>query len=206
MYDYIKGVLVFKNVSQNSTMTVECNGVGYLINASQRTLNMFETNEEVKIYTTLIHKEDTMNLCGFGTKEDRDIFNILQSVSGVGMKSSLVLLNEFSGCELINAVINEDHSLISRAKGIGPKLAKKIIIELKDKLINLQTKTPVIIEESKPEGVKDEALQEAQAVLLSLGYTQEEIKKAFEYIFKTEKCQTAEDVLKNALQYLSSNF
>ena len=79
MYDYIKGILVFKNVSQNSTMTVECNGVGYLINASQRTLNQFETNEEVKIYTTLIHKEDTMNLCGFGTKEDRDIFNILQS-------------------------------------------------------------------------------------------------------------------------------
>ena len=49
MYDYIKGILVFKNVSQNSTMTVECNGVGYLINASQRTLNQFETNEEVKI-------------------------------------------------------------------------------------------------------------------------------------------------------------
>ena len=122
------------------------------------------------------------------------------------MKSSLVLLNEFSGCELINAVINEDYSLISRAKGIGPKLAKKIILELKDKLINLQTKTPVIIEETKPAGVKDEALQEAQAVLLSLGYTQEEIKKAFEYIFKSEKCKTAEDVLKNALQYLSSNF
>ena len=67
-----------------------------------------------------------MSLCGFLRKEDRDIFNILQSVSGVGMKMALTLLDEFSGFDLISAVIKEDSKLIATAKGIGPKLAQKI--------------------------------------------------------------------------------
>jgi len=206
MYDYIKGTYISKNESGSATMTVECGGIGYLLNVTGRTLSAFNLKDEVKVYVTLIHKEDSMSLCGFAAKEDRDIFNILQSVSGVGMKSSLVLLNEFTGCELINAVINEDYSLMSRAKGIGPKLAKKIIIELKDKLINLQNKAPIILEAQRPANIEESFLQETQAVLLSLGYTQDEIKKSVNHSLKNHECKTAEDVLKFSLQYLSSNY
>ncbi len=206
MYDYIKGLLVKKMTGNNSCITVECNNIGYLINTTERTLNSLDTlNTNVKIYISLIHKEDAMSLCGFLTREDRDIFNTLQSVSGVGMKSSLILLNEFSGYELINAVINEDASMISRAKGIGPKLAKKIILELKDKLINLQNKTPIEITQEKNNAVDNSILQEAQAVLLSFGYTQDEIKKAIKYSIQNSEYKTSEDILKISLQYLSSN-
>ncbi len=102
------------------------------------------------------------------------------TVSGVGMKVALVLLDEFSGCDLISVVIRGDFKELSRAKGIGPKLAQKIILELKDKLINWQKTTPIDISDINLEvkEVSDEAITEAQAVLLSLGYSVNEAKNA----------------------------
>ena len=86
-----------------------------------------------------------MSLCGFLHKEDRDIFNILTSVSGVGAKMALTLLDEFDSSELIGFVIEGNYKELTRAKGVGPKLAQKIILELKDKLMNYQTKEPIKI-------------------------------------------------------------
>ena len=207
MYDYIKGKLVSQNIRNGCSIVVECNNIGYLINTPERVIHSLdEQQDNVKIYLSLIHKEDSMSLCGFLTKEDRDIFNILQSVSGVGVKSSLVLLNEFSGCELINAVINEDDTLLSRAKGIGAKLAKKIIIELKDKLINLQNIEVLSKEIDNVTILSDSIRKEAAAVLLSLGYTSEEIKKSVKYVLNNTECKNSEDLLKYSLQYLSSNY
>ena len=145
-----------------------------------------------------------MSLCGFLHKEDRDIFNILQSVSGVGMKMALTLLDEFSGFDLISAVIKEDSKLISTAKGIGPKLAQKIIIELKDKLINWQKNTPINIKPTNDIGVSDDCIFETQSVLLSLGYSIDEAKKALEYSSQNCKKQNnSEELLKLSLEYLS---
>ena len=129
MYDYIKGILIFKN---SDTAVIENNGIGYkfLIN-SRTSATLDEINSEIKLYTKLIHKEDIMYLAGFKQKEDRAVFDILTSVSGIGTKVGMVLLDEFSGSELINAVLEGDYKLISRAKGVGPKLAQKIILELK---------------------------------------------------------------------------
>ena len=110
MFDYIKGKLVSKLPSQTkgATMVVENNGMGYLINTTARSLSLAGEDEaDIKVYTTLIHREDAMLLCGFLNREDRDIFNILLSVSGVGMKVALVLLDEFSGYDLISAVITK---------------------------------------------------------------------------------------------------
>ena len=94
-----------------------------------------------------------MLICGFKQKEDRAIFDILTSVSGIGTKVGMVLLDEFSGSELINAVLEGDYKLISRAKGVGPKLAQKIILELKEKIIdalNLEDITPEELDASAP--------------------------------------------------------
>lgn len=205
MYDYFWGKLISKNSIINTTVVVECNGIGYLINVNTRTLNEIpQVGEQVKLYVSLIHKEDSMNLCGFMHKEDRDIFNILQSVSGVGMKMALTLLDEFSGFELISAVIKEDFKLISTAKGIGPKLAQKIIIELKDKLVNWQKNTPINVNQNSEIQVSSECLLEVQTVLLSLGYSIDEAKKAIEYSSKIcQKTNEAEEILKLSLEFLA---
>ena len=205
MYDYFLGKLVSKTSTTAATVTVECSSIGYLININSRTFSELpQIGEQVKLFVSLVHKEDSMNLCGFLHKEDRDIFNILQSVSGVGMKMALTLLDEFSGFDLISAVIKEDSKLISTAKGIGPKLAQKIIIELKDKLINWQKNTPINISTSKGAEISDDCIFETQSVLLSLGYSTDEAKKALEYSSENcEKLNNSEELLKISLEYLS---
>ena len=205
MYDYFFGKLVSKTSATTTTAVIDCNGIGYLININSRTVSELpQIGETVKLYVSLIHREDTMSLCGFLHKEDRDIFNILQSVSGVGMKMALTLLDEFSGFDLISAVIKEDSKLISTAKGIGPKLAQKIIIELKDKLINWQKNTPVTVRTNTDKEISTDCTLEAQGVLLSLGYSVEEAKKAIEFAAtKCEKNDSAEELIKHSLEFLA---
>ena len=97
MYDYIKGIFAGKNSSSKGFfLTIENNGIGYLVEVMSRDFSAVEkTGEEGKLYTILLHREDKMALCGFLHKEDRDIFSILTSVSGVGSKMALTLLDEF---------------------------------------------------------------------------------------------------------------
>lgn len=200
MYDYIKGTLENKsNTSKGTFLTVETYGIGYLLETTNRDFS--QANEgEIKIYTVLLHREDKMCLCGFLRKEDRDIFNILTSVSGVGAKMALTLLDEFEASELIGFVIDGNYKEITRAKGVGPKLAQKIILELKDKLMNYQTKEPIKI--SSAVKVDDSAVEDAQMVLVSLGYERKEIQDAISKAVADKKT-TAEEILKEALKILS---
>jgi len=116
---------------------------------------------------------------------------------------ALLLLDEFESCELISLVINGDFKELTRAKGVGPKLAQKIILELKDKLINLQNTLPIALS-SHVEVQDEQALQDAQTVLISLGYEREEIKKALSHAMTfVKQPATAENVLKEALRILS---
>ena len=145
-----------------------------------------------------------MSLCGFLHKEDRDIFNILTSVSGVGSKMALTLLDEFESSELIGFVIDGNYKEITRAKGVGPKLAQKIILELKDKLMNYQTKEPIKITSITPAKVDNQAVEDAQMVLVSLGYERAEIQDAISkaVVLLNDKA-SAEEILKEALKILS---
>ena len=122
MYDYLKGQLVSKQINsyRGTHIVLDVNNVGYLINTGIRTVEKL-LEGEVKIYVSLSHKEDSMSLTGFITKEERDIFNILQSVSGIGVKLALLILDEFSISELIDIMIREDFKELSRAKGVGAK-------------------------------------------------------------------------------------
>lgn len=207
MFDYIKGILAYKTGVKGTFLTIETNGIGYLVEITARDFSVLgETGSDIKIYTILLHKEDNMSLCGFLQKEDRDIFKILTSVSGVGPKMALMLLDEFESCELISLVIKGDYKELTRAKGVGPKLAQKIIIELKDKLINLQNALPISLSsEIKIQGAQGEqAIQDAQTVLISLGYEREEIKKALSNAMAFVKNQAnAEEILKESLKILS---
>lgn len=204
MYDYIKGILANKtNTSKGTFLTVETAGIGYLLEVSTRDFNE-ATGDEIKIYTVLVHREDKMSLCGFLHKEDRDIFNILTSVSGVGLKMALTLLDEFESSELIGFVIDGNYKEITRAKGVGPKLAQKIILELKDKLMNYQTKEPIKISSIKPSQVDNQAVEDAQMVLVSLGYERKEIQDAISKSLATLSDKaSAEEILKESLKILS---
>lgn len=204
MYDYIKGILANKtNTNKGTFLTVETAGIGYLLEVSTRDFNE-ATGDEIKIYTVLVHREDKMSLCGFLHKEDRDIFNILTSVSGVGLKMALTLLDEFESSELIGFVIDGNYKEITRAKGVGPKLAQKIILELKDKLMNYQTKEPIKISSIKPSQVDNQAVEDAQMVLVSLGYERKEIQDAISKALTTLSDKaSAEEILKESLKILS---
>lgn len=206
MFDYINGILSHKQQTQKGALaTVETGGIGYLVEITNRTLSMLGAiGANIKIYTCLLHREDNMSLCGFLQREDREIFKILTSVSGVGPKMALMLLDEFESFELISLVIKGDFKELTRAKGVGPKLAQKIILELKDKLINMQNSITVTLSDNVE--IKDEqAIQDTQNVLISLGYSREEIKKALTKAIPFVKNQTnAEEILKETLQILST--
>ena len=205
MYDYIKGILANKsNTSKGTYMTVEAGGIGYLFETTSRDFNE-ACDGDIKIYTVLIHKEDRMSLCGFLHREDRDIFNILTSVSGVGSKMALTLLDEFESSELIGFVIDGNYKEITRAKGVGPKLAQKIILELKDKLMNYQSKEPIKITSITNIKVDNQAVEDAQMVLVSLGYERKEIQDAISKAVATFNDKvSAEEILKEALKILSA--
>lgn len=202
MFDYFKGYVSDKRKTSKGTfVTVDVGGVGYLLEVTERDFLNIQVNEEnlQKLYVLLIHREDVMTLYGFLNKETRDIFQILISVSGVGAKMALALLNEFDACDVISLVIEGDFKELTRAKGVGPKLAQKIILELKDKL--MKTEIPMASNSMLP---KTQAVDDTKSVLISLGYEDKEIEDALAKILPTiEDKSNSEEVLRKALTCLS---
>ena len=202
MFDYIKGFLSDKKkTSKGDFITLETSGVGYLLEVTERDFSAFNISDEQKskFYLSLIHREDVMALYGFSAKETRDIFQILLSVSGVGSKMALALLNEFDTCDLISLVIDGNFKELTRAKGVGPKLAQKIILELKDKL--MKTELPHSSNSNIPQ---TPALNDTQAILLSLGYEEKEIETALNNIIhQVDDPSNPEEILRKALTCLS---
>lgn len=200
MFDYLKGILTDKNFPY---CTIEVNGVGYRLLTNQRTLqNIGEINDEVKIYTKLIHKEDSMTLCGFKNRQDRVIFDTLTSVSGIGTKVALALLAEFETNELINLIVAQDHKTISRTKGIGAKMAQKIVLEIKDKLAKLDV-VPYVIEKISNTKVSSDTICQVATILESLGYSKNEYQGAIETALTQLDKDSEEDLLKEVLKILS---
>ena len=210
MFDYLKGTIISKQINsyRGTHIVLEVNNIGYLINTGKSTIERIqEETNQIKIYVSLQHKEDIMSLTGFITREERDIFNILQSVSGIGVKLALLILDEFSISELVDIMIREDFKELSRAKGVGTKVAQKIILELKDKLINWSNVTPTDISDIQTiKEIEQDAIIEVQSVLISLGYSANEAKNAIKEVLNYKKEYTkTEDILKYALEYLSRN-
>ena len=201
MYDYLKGLPTDKRKTDKGTfVTIDVVGIGYLLEITERDFINFSLSDTnpVKYYVHLTHREDAMNLYGFSNKETRDIFQILLSVSGVGAKMAIALLNEFDACDLITLVIDGNFKELTRAKGVGPKLAQKIILELKDKLMKTdlpRTACPL---------PQSQAMTDAQSVMLSLGYDDKEVEDALSKVVSTlEDDSNPEEILRKALTCLS---
>ena len=206
MYDYLKGILTYSNSGAKGYFaTVEIAGIGYRVELTERDFyNLPENNSELKIFTVLIHKEDKMALCGFLKREERDIFNILTSVSGVGLKMALTLINSFEISTLIGLVLDGNYKELTRAKGVGPKLAQKIILELKDKLTNYGDTQQVKISKTSSTIEFSQNIDDAVQVLTSLGYVRDEISDAMnKAMSRLDANAPAEEILKDAVTLLS---
>ncbi len=203
MYSYIKGTL--EEVSED-LIVVENNGIGYNIRISARMLDALPARgEQVKIYTYLYVKEDAFSLFGFPSRDELEMFKLLINVSGIGPKGGLAVLSVLSANDLRFAIVAEDAKTISKAPGIGSKTAKRLIIELKDK-IDLEAVIETGFEEMETPAAggnsNNRIRKEASEALVALGYSATEASKVLSGIEITE-VDDVERVLKAALKNMA---
>jgi|LGOV01.1.fsa_nt_gb Holliday junction DNA helicase RuvA len=199
MYHYVKGLLVKKNIS---SIIVENNNIGYEVFTSMQTISEFEENSDVKVYTRLIIKDEEMILIGFSSKLELEVFEMLKTVSGVGIKSALSILNSMSLNHLITCVLDEDFKTLTIAPGIGKKSAQRIIIELKDKFSkkyhdNIDDTMAIdsLVNESFSSKRND-----VKSALQSLGYSSGEINNVIKQLDLDK--MDIEDLIKEGLKLL----
>ena len=203
MYSYIKGTL--EEVSED-LIVVENNGIVYNIRISARMLDALPARgEQVKIYTYLYVKEDAFSLFGFPSRDELEMFKLLINVSGIGPKGGLAVLSVLSANDLRFAIVAEDAKTISKAPGIGSKTAKRLIIELKDK-IDLEAAIETGFEEMETPAAggnsNNRIRKEASEALVALGYSATEASKVLSGIEITE-VDDVESVLKAALKNMA---
>ena len=162
MYSYIKGIIEEIDLDY---IVIENNNIGYKINVSSNTIKNLTLGESYKIYTKLIVREDDMSLCGFFTKEEMNMFELLTSVSKIGPKVGLSTLSFLTPSQINGYILTEDVAKLSKVPGIGKKTAERIILELKDKIDKLN----VSYEETLIENVSTSSKDEGIDALLSLG-------------------------------------
>ena len=194
MYAYIDGKLVFKCPAY---VVIDAGGVGYHINISLHTYSFLGDAERCKLFTWLHVKEDAHTLYGFADEGERRLFLHLISISGIGPNTGRMMLSSITPDEIQTAIINGNVSLIQRIKGIGPKSAQRIILELQDKLRKEGPDTLTVMPLNKT--VKDEAL----SALVMLGFARNTAEKVLEQeINKNAGILTVEQLIKLALKSL----
>lgn len=182
---------------------MDCGFMGYNIFVPGNVIEHCRLGDEVKLYTYMSVREDAMNLFGFLTKDELNIFKLLITVNGIGPKGALSILTIMSPNDLRFAVMSEDSKLISKAQGVGTKTAQKVILELKDKLKIEDTffvgQEDSMLVGSDVTGRDSSIVKEAVEALVALGYSQTE---ALKVIKKSDlsACERAEDVIKIALK------
>ncbi len=199
MFAYLKGKITYKTPTH---VYLECNGVAYFVNISLTTFSQIENAEDVKLYTHLVVREDAHTLYGFFSEEEKNMFLHLISVSGVGPNTARLVLSSMSTHEFQKAIIQEDVRLIQSIKGIGPKSAQRLILELKDKLKKspLQDGMDVSVLHNGHSTVMTE---EALAALGMLGFQKASAEKAVQKALKdNHQIQSVEELIKMSLKNL----
>lgn len=180
---------------------IECGGVGYACRTTYATLSEIgKVGSEVRLYTYLKVSEDAVDLFGFATEQELRCFKMLISVSGVGPKAALSILSDTSPDNFAISVATGDSKAFTRTKGIGPKLAQRIVLELKDKVA--QESKAIAGGKAQPTVVSSGNVSEAIAALMVLGYTQSEAAGA---IGKLDKTLPAEELIRLSLVEMAKN-
>jgi holliday junction DNA helicase RuvA len=191
MITHLNGRLIEKNPTE---IVVECAGIGYLVKVSLNTFSQISNDESIKIYTQFIVREDAQLLYGFADKAERDMFNLLISVSGIGPNTAILMLSSLTPSEVASAIGSEDVTTIQSVKGIGLKTAQRVIVDLKDKMLKFG-----LIEESST--ISNNTMRfDALTALVSLGFDKKAAEKSLNRVFADQA--TVELLIKDALKVL----
>lgn len=198
MIEYIRGELV---ETTPALAVVDCNGMGYAINISLNTYSAIQGKPSVKLYIHEAIREDAHVLFGFSTKQERELFLLLITVSGIGGNTARMILSALSPAELCNVISSGNDKLLKSVKGIGLKTAQRIIVDLKDKISATGMET-VAGSATSLSSTHSEVHDEAIAALTMLGFAQAPSQKVVTAILKEEPELPVEKVIKLALKRL----
>jgi Holliday junction DNA helicase RuvA len=193
MITQIIGRLVEKTPTQ---VVIDCNGVGYAVHISLHTFSQIGNDESIKLFTHLQIREDAHTLFGFHTPMERSVFLLLLSVSGIGASTARTMLSSLEPQQIQRAIISEDFNTIKSVKGIGLKTAQRVLIELKDKMMNLFDGEEIQILGNNT--IKDEAL----SALEVLGYSRKQSERIVDLIIQSTPDCSVEELIKEALNKL----
>lgn len=194
MYDYFRGRLILKAPTH---VILDVGGIGYHIHISLTTFSQIKEQEECKLYVSFQVREDSQTLYGFASESERELFNHLISVSGIGPNTGRMMLSSITPEEIQSAIISGHVSVIQKIKGIGPKSAQRLILELQDKLKKLGGGTLLGLPISKP-SISEEAL----AALVMLGFVKAQAEKVLNSLLQENPDLTVEEMIKLALKKL----
>jgi len=193
MYDFISGKL---SEITPTYVIIDNQGIGYLVNITVNTYSQIKDLKEARLFTHLVVREDAHILYGFAKKNERQLFLMLLTVSGVGANTARLILSSLTTEEAYEAITQSNISVLQSVKGIGGKTAQRIIIDLKDKLIKQDIQLEKIA--SSHNTLKDEAL----SGLLILGFNKTIAEKAVNKVLKQAKIESVEKLIKEALKIL----
>ena len=193
MITQLKGKLVEKYPTH---LVIDCHGVGYEVNISLFTFGQIKNEDSIKLYTHLQIREDAHLLYGFITELERAIFRLLISVSGIGTSTARTMLSSLTPKDVQNAILTDDIDRIKSVKGIGLKTAQRVIIELKDKIKNLQGIDEIYQKSNNTN--KEETL----SALEVLGYSRRNSEKVIDNLIQGDPERSVETLIKLALNKL----
>ncbi len=193
MIDYIKGAVT---QITPTFLTIETGGIGYMVNISLTTFSRLEGKSEFKILIHEVIREDTHQLFGFADNDEREIFRLLISVTGVGANTARMMLSSLNPAEIEKSIAGSDVNALKSVKGIGLKTAQRIIVDLKDKIGKHAGTGEIFAFENNTR--RDEAL----SALVMLGFAKSAVAKVLDNIVRTEKNLTVEELIKKALKNL----
>ena len=194
MIGFVEGIIEYIDVDK---VVVNNNGVGYNVFMPASQIDTLNVDETERVFTYLNVREDAMQLFGFLTRDDLEVFKLLITVNGIGPKGGLAVLSTITTDDLRVAVISEDAKAISKAPGIGAKTAQKVIIELKDKLNLEDVLEPKL--DANFQVNDNNSMSEAVMALVALGYSQADAYRAVKSIDNIEELDV-ENVIKMALK------
>jgi Holliday junction DNA helicase RuvA len=193
MINYINGTITEINPA---SVTIETGGIGYFINISLNTFSKLDRKTEFKILIHEVIREDTHQLFGFADKEERDIFRLLISVSGIGANTARMMLSSLTPFEIEKAIIESNVNILKSVKGIGLKTAQRVIVDLRDKVGKQATTGEIFTLEDNTKR------EEALSALVMLGFVKSAVAKVLDKIIREEKNLTVEGLIKRALKNL----
>lgn len=195
MFYYLSGTVA---LLEAGLAVIDCGGVGYRCFASNYTLAQLQTGKHAKLYTYCSIREDAFDIYGFSTREEQKYFEMLLSVSGVGPKAALAILSVVSPDQLTLAVMTEDEKTLTRAQGVGKKMASRILLELKDRIGGEQLALYDGVRLDAAPTMQGGKTAEATAALAALGYSQAEIGAALKGV--DVQTLSVEEIVRQALR------